>query len=273
MGTSQSKRDAPPAAALTPPWANQDPPPPEPTPSLDAPPNEPIPVPQLPVADVAPPRRYAGFRFALGRFASAGDQGDARTALGHWARTSSGGARAGAARVARAARTGGAALAGFARAVAGQPPVAGSLDIRSLTGLSVSSAVERIVDSFCPPGILDEDTARLAIGEALATALAGVDTFDPNAIDSNTVRVATLTFVAELVFLSVIGDGGRALAAAPSPVAAALRESDIRSLVREVTDTVGTPILAAAGNMLTPAAMAGLVSQLVEVVQTEMATW
>ena len=273
MGTSQSKRDAPPAAALTPPWANQDPPPPELSPNPDAPPNKPIPVPQLPPVEVAPPRRYAGFRFALGRFASSGDQRDARAALGHWARTSTGGARAGSSRVARAARTGGAALDGFARGIAGQPPVTGSLDVRSLAGLSVSVAVERIVDAFCPPGILDEDTARLAIGEALATALTGADTFDPNAIDTNAVRIATLTFAAELVFLSVAGDGGAALAAAPSPAAAAQRESDIRSLVREVTDTVGTPILAAAGNILTPAAMAGLVSQLVEVVLTEMATW
>jgi hypothetical protein len=151
------------------------------------------------------------------------------------------GTRAGAARVARAARTGGAALAGFARAVTGKPPVTGSLNVRSLTGLSVSVAIERIVDAFCPPGILGEDTARLAIGEALATALIGVDTSDPNEIDSNAAQVATLTFAVELVFLSVAGDGGHALAAAPSPAAAAQRESDIRSLVREVTDTFGTP--------------------------------
>jgi hypothetical protein len=273
MGTSQSKRDAPPAAPLIPPWADQDPPLPEPAINPVVPPNQPAAIPQPPAVELAPPRRYAGFRSALGHFASSGDQRDVRAALGHWARTSTGGARAGAARVARAARTGGAALAGFARAGAGQPPVAGALDVRSLAGLPVALAVDRIVDAFCPPGILDEDMARLAMGEALATALAGVDTFDPNAIDANAVRVATLTFAAELVFLSVAGDGGRALAAAPSPTAAAQREADIRSLVREVADMVGTPILAAAGNMLTPAGMAALISQLVEVVQTEIGTW
>jgi hypothetical protein len=270
MGTSQSKRDAPPAAPLVPPWANQDPPLPEPATIPPVPPSQPAALPQLPTIELAPPRRYAGFRAALGHFASSGDAGDARTALGNWARTSTGGARAGTARVARAARTGGAALASFARAGAGQPPVAGALDVRSLAGLPVSQAVDRIVDAFCPPGILDEDMARLAIGEALATALSGVDTFDPNAIDANAVRIATLTFAAELVFLSV---GGRALAAAPNPTAAAQREADIRSLVREVADTVGTPILTAAGNTLTPAGMAALISRLVQVVQTEMGTW
>lgn len=289
MGTSQSKRDAPPGAPLIPPWADQDPP----LPGLPVVPNvrtdqtavgaQPVDptIPQnqpavatLPHAmELAPPRRYAAFRSALGHFAASGSRHDARVALGHWARTSTGGARAGATRVARAARTGGAALAGFARAGAGQPPVAGALDVRSLAGLPVALAVDRIVDAFCPPGILDEDIARLAMGASLATALAGVDTFDPNAIDANAVRVATLTFAAELVFLSVAGDGGRALAAAPSPTAAAQREANIRSLVREVVDTVGTPILAAAGNILTPAGMEALISQLVQVARLEIETW
>jgi len=277
MGTSQSKPNPPPGAPLIPPWANQDPPPPEPPPE-PAPdpttqPEQPGPAPPQPPIDLAPPRRFAGFRTALGHFATSGNRDDARAALGHWARTSTGGARANTQRVSRAARTGGAALAGFARAAAGQPPVAGALDIRSLAGLSVDIAVDRIVDAFCPPGILDEDTARLAIGEGLTKALAGADTFDPNDIGVNDVRVATLTFVAELVFVSVAGDGGRALAAAPSPAAATQRESDIRSLVHEATDMVGTPILTAAGNVLTPDGMTALVSRVIEAVQTEMETW
>lgn len=271
MGTSQSKPNAPPGAPLIPPWADQDPPPPEPAPDMS--PTQPVPPPQEPPPEQAPPRRYAGFRSALGRFASTGDRRDARAALGHWARTSTGGSRAGTARVSRAARTGGAALAGFARAGAGQPPAPGALDIRSLAGLSVDTAIDRIVDAFCPPGILDEDMARIAIGEALAKALSGTDTFDPNMIDTNAVRVATLTFVAELVFVSVAGDGGHALAAAPSPAAAAQREADIRSLIREVADVKGTPVLNAAGNILTPEGMTTLVSQLVEIVNKEMETW
>lgn len=273
MGTSRSKPDAPTGSPLIPPWADQDPAPPEEPQNPPALPDQSVPDVEPQHADLAPPRRYYAFRLALGRFASSGDLADARVALGHWARTSTGGGHAGAMRVARAARTGGAALASFARAGASQPPIAGSLDVRSLAGLPVAVVVERIVDAFCPTGIVDEDIARLAIGEALTIALAGPDTFDPNAIDANAVRVATLTFVAELVFISVAGDVGAALAGAPSPLAAVQRESDIRSLVREVTDAAGTPILAASGNVLTPAGLTALVSQLVEVVQTEMAMW
>ena len=184
-----------------------------------------------------------------------------------------GGSRAGAARVARAARTGGAALAGVARAGANLGPISGALDVRTLAGLSIDIAIDRIVDAFCPPGILDEDVARLAIGEALATALSGIDTFDPEALDANSVSVATLTFVGELVFVKIAGDGGKSLAAAPSPTAAAQREADIRSLVREVSDVIGSPILEAAGNVLTPAAMEALISRLVQAVQVEISTW
>jgi hypothetical protein len=285
MGTSRSKPDSPPERPFIPPWADQDPAPPPPAPDANPPPGQPTPPdgqaqppalapqPQLQPADIAPRGRYSGFRTALGRFASSGDRGEARTALGHWARTSTGGSRTGAARVARAARSGGAALAGVARAGAGLPPVAGALDVRTLAGLSIDVAIDRIVDAFCPPGILDEDVARLAIGEALATALSGIDTFDPAALDANSVRVATLTFVGELVFVQIAGDGGKSLAAAPSPTAAAQREADLRSLVREVSDVIGTPILEAAGNVLTPAAMTTLVSRLVEAVEAEISTW
>jgi hypothetical protein len=134
-------------------------------------------------------------------------------------------------------------------------------------------AIRRIVDAFCPPGILDDDLARIAMDEALARALGGADMFDPEALDANAVRIATLTFAAELVFVSVMGDGGKAFAAAPTIAAAAQRENDIRALVHEVADVVGTPILATAGTVLTPARMNALVAQLVAAVQEEMSTW
>jgi hypothetical protein len=164
-------------------------------------------------------------------------------------------------------------LSGLARAGAGQPPVADSLDIRTLAGLPIDVTIERIVDAFCPPGILDEDVARLAIGEALALALSGADTFEPNAIDENVVRVATLTFVGELVFVQVAGDAGRALAAARNPTEAVQREADLRSLIREVTDYVGLPILAARGDLLAQTDISSLISRLVQAVEAEMATW
>jgi hypothetical protein len=147
------------------------------------------------------------------------------------------------------------------------------MDVRSLAGLPSDVAINRIVDAFCPPGILDEELARLAMDEALARALAGADTFDPASLDANAVRIATLTFAAELVFVSVMGDGGKALTGAPSITAAAQRENDVRALVREVTDVVGTPILAGAGTVITTAGMNALVARVLAAVHEEMGTW
>lgn len=273
MGTSQSKRDALPASPLIPPWADHDPLPPEPKPDpdliLNFLPDQRI----LAPVDCALPRRYATFRSALGSFMRSGNSASARTALSRWTRTATGGSHAGTARIARAARTGGAAITGLARAGAGLQPIDGALDVRNLMGLAADVAIDRIVDAFCPPGILDEDIARLAIGEALVTVLSSADTFNPDAINANVVRVATLTFAAELVFIQVVGDAGRALAAAPTPAIAAQREVSLRSLIREVTDFVGTPVLSQIGDIMTPSAITSLISRLVEAVEAEVSTW
>lgn len=278
MGTSQGKPDAPSGAPLVPPWAAKDPAPPSPaqqvsgqpqaTPIQGAPPAAPI-----AAQDPAPPRRYANFRRALGRFATSGARDDARTAMGHWARTSSGGSRKYSRRLARSARTGGAALVGLARAGAGAAPLPGGIDIRSLAGQPMDSAIDKIVEAFCPPGILDEETIRLAMGEALEVALGSADTFDPAAIDENAIRIATLSFVGEMVFLGIVGDAGESLSAAPSPTAAVERESDIRALVREVTDVLATPELHAAGGTMTPRAMSTLISRLISEAVAEIETW
>ncbi|MGI9487361.1 MAG: hypothetical protein ACR2RF_16085 [Geminicoccaceae bacterium] len=174
--------------------------------------------------------------------------------------------------MARAARLGGAALAGLARAGAGQSPEIGALDIRTLTGQPVEAAIGAIVDAFMPPGILDEMAARLAMEQALATTLDGLDPFDAAALDDSAVRIATLAFVAELVFVQVAGDAGSSLTAV-GPVVAMQREADIRSLVREIVDVLGSPILAAAKAMLSEKGMSVLVSQVIRETQEEMATW
>lgn len=271
MGTSQSKRDARPGASLIPPWADGDPQPVDPANGEENVANR-VPAHFSPSA-AAVPRRYAAFRTALGRFASSGDRGEAKRALGHWVRTGRGGSANATRSIGRAVRSGSAALAALSRAVTGAPSGAGTLDLLSLAGLPSDVAIRRIVDAFCPPGILDEELARLAIDEALAHALGSSDTFDPTALDFYALRIATLTFVSELVFIAVMGDAGKALAAAPTIAAAAQREAEVRELVREVADLVGTPVLAEAGSVLTATSMEALVARLVEEVQEEISQW
>lgn len=281
MGTSASKSDPAPGFPLIPPWANQDAVVPPDAPDHDdanaepeddeqqekeEPQSAPAPSP------TAPPNPFNRFRRNLTSYISTGDRNDARAAVGHWASTSRGGARTATQRFSPAIRSGGAALAGVARAAAGEPPAAGEFDIRTLNGLASDVAIDRIVDAFCPPGILDEDVLRAALGEALAELLVGADTFDPAALDENAVRVAMLTFVAELVFISIMMDSGDTFAGA-APAIAIQRENDLRNLIREVTDVVGTPLLNTTGVPLSTTGVRDLVSRLVFEVHREMGTW
>lgn len=269
MGTSQSKPAAKGGSPLVPSWANQDPPPVDPAaPDPAVPPAAPPEYQQ----EVLEPRRLSGMRRALKRFYSTGDRSEARTALGHFSRGSAGGGAAGAKKLARAARVGGGAIAALSQAAGGQTVAPNGFDLATLTGRSVTDAVDVIVDTFCPPGIIDEDAIRVAVGEALTEALSGLDQFDPNAINDHTVVVATRAFIAELVFGAVVAEQGQA-AEGTLPQLAVARENDLRALVREVTDSVGTPIIQAAGSALTQDRVTSLVDQIAAIVFKEMSGW
>jgi hypothetical protein len=280
MGTSASKGDPAPGFPLVPPWANQDnviPPdetdePGDANDGTDADQSGGEQIPLLAPSPPAPSIPFRRFRGRLNRYVDTGDRNDARSAIGSWVNTSRGGARFATQRLSRAIRSGGAAFAALHRAATGSAPLPGELDVLTLAGLPADIAVDRIVDAYCPPGILDEDALRAALGEALAELVAEADTFDPAAVDENAVRVAMLRFVAELVFVSVTLDSGDAFTGA-APTVAIQRENDLRALIREVTDVVGSPLLPVAGEALSTAGVRDLISRVVLAVHAEMATW
>lgn len=259
MGTSQSKPPAQGGSPLIPSWADQDPPPAD----------QPQP-PQPPNQEPLEPRRNFGLRRSLGRYYATGDKEYARSALGHFSRGSMGGGVGAEQRLARAARVGGGAFAMLASASTGQAMVAGGLDLNALTGAPVSDAISAIVDTFCPPGILDEEAIRAAMSEALAEAMEGLDKFDPAQLDPYAVLVATRCFVAELVFNAVIQEQGDANKYT-TPQLAIARENALRDLVREITDIQATPILQNSGGATTPAQIEGLVKDIAVTVYEAMA--
>lgn len=260
MGTSQSKPTTPGGSPLVAPWANQDPPPPD--------------QPQLPAAvpDVLPTAPLSGVRRALRDYMGTGDPVAGRRALGRYARVM-GGQRA-SARHARAARTGGAvlsALASVARAN-GAPVFVAGFDLGTLAGRPLEEAIATIVDRYCPPGILDEDVARAAMAEALFEALGDQPVFDLNAVTDHVVVVATVCFVAELVFASVAAEQGKS-ADGVSPETAVRRENSLRDLVRAAADEIATPIVQRTGGSFDPAALEGIVTEITAAVYGEMSKW
>jgi hypothetical protein len=217
------------------------------------------------------PRRNVGVRRALRDFMKTGDDRSARKALGRYSRGSMGGGSAAAQRLTRAARAGGLAFAALNAAANGQAPIPGTMDLRSLAGRSITEAIGEIVDTFCPPGILDEDAIRASMAEALANALSGLDTFDPQAIDDYAALVATRAFVAELVFNAVMAEQGQS-ASEEAPVVAVDRENKIRDIVREVADVKATPLLQQNAT-LSPSDIEGMVKDLATAVYQELAQW
>lgn len=203
---------------------------------------------------------------------SSGDRADARRALGHYARGSAGSGAAGGARVARSARVGGAVISALSNMVSGTAVPPSTFNLASLTGRSVADAVAAIVDAFCPPGIIDEDLLRAAMGEALTEALNGLDTFDPASVDDYAVVVATRVFIAELVFNAISAEQGQAAENVP-PSQAVARENQLRDLIREVTDVTATPIIQAAGSAIGEAQVSQMVQSIVTLIFEEMSGW
>jgi hypothetical protein len=174
--------------------------------------------------------------------------------------------------IGRAARLSGNAFAALTSAAAGQAPAAGLLDLRNLAGRPLSEAISSIVDAFCPPGILDEDTIRAAMAEALAEAFTNLDQFDLEAITDHTIIVATRCFVAELVFTAVIAEQGQS-AAVVTPLQAVKRENELRDVIREIADVVATPILQQVAHVMTPRQIAMLVQRILVMVNEEISKW
>jgi hypothetical protein len=260
MGTSQSKPSTPGGSPLVAPWADQDPPAPD----------QPQPAPTVP--DVLPQAPLSGVRRALREYMGSGDRAVGRSALGRYARAM-GGTRA-SARHARAARTGGAALsalASIAQANGAAVAVVG-FDLATLAGRPLEDAITAIVDEFCPTGILDEDVIRSAMAEALFEALGDQMIFDLNAVTDHVVVVATVCFVAELVFASVAAEQGKS-AENVSPATAVQRENALRDLVRAAADEIATPIVQRTGGSLNPAGLDGIVAEITSAVYGEMARW
>lgn len=201
-----------------------------------------------------------------------GDRAAGRRALGLYARAM-GGARA-SARHARAARTGGAALSALATIAQGNGAavIVAGFDLGKLAGQPLEDAITTIVDEFCPAGILDEDIIRSAMAEALFEALGDQVVFDLNAVTDHMVVVATVCFVAELVFASVAAEQAQS-AENVSPAVAVQRENALRDLVRAAADEIATPIVQRTGGSLDPTGLDRIVAEITSAVYGEIAQW
>ncbi len=267
MGTSQSKKDTKPGSSLIPPHANQDP---EPLEEYTSQKSSDI---QNELEDknekiIIQPGRLRGFRTLLGRYAATGDKNYSKAALGHWARNSGG-----VPRVSRAVNSAAALFSALSNASIGINTPA--IDFTQLQGLPVSDAIDRLIDIFCPTGILDEELARVAIGQALDDALQGLDSFNISLVNEHVINLSILAFISEVVFISIMGDAGKSLSNAPNQLTAIQRENDVHEITKTVTDITGMEQLQRIrhSGAISTEEMNNVISTIYDEVKEEMKTW
>ena len=221
MGTSRSNPGSGSPTPLVPPWADHDGEGPGPEP---------------------PPHRFRSFRTDLGRFVRDGNIADLRSALGHYARTSTGGADVAVRRLSPVIRVGGALLSLFTGLQRGGTGVAESgINVAALAGSDVGTVIDAIINALSPPGgSSDDELIRQSMDCALAEMLGGQESFDTTAITNEMVVDLCLKYLIETVFNRMLLDAGQAFDKAGSPERAIQAENEMYSIVEAlVTETAG----------------------------------
>ena len=148
MGTSQSSSGPGGSSPLVPPWADDEP-------------QKPIPKP--------PPIRFKGFRQSLGRFINTNNQSDLRSALGHYARKSTGGAGLASRRLGSVTSAGTSLYNVLSSIAESRVPADISIDLEALTGQPSDIAID-IISRSLATNDGDADKIRTAMNRALVGA-------------------------------------------------------------------------------------------------------
>ncbi len=183
----------------------------------------------------APPKRFRAFRTAFGKFLREGDGVDLRRALGHYARTSTGGRAVGPRRYGSVYAAGGnlydalASLGG--RGVDAAP---GGLNREELTGQPLDVVCQRIAQALAPDGA-DADRIRISIDEAMLEVL-GEGEFDPDRLDGETVHRIVAEYLSQCIFQDIVEEVGGSWANSPDASRTPEAEAQLLELIRVVVD-------------------------------------
>ena len=219
MGTSQSNPGPNSKSPLVPPWAEE-----------------------APMSPKSPlePTRFKPFRRALGSYVSTGDRDKLNRALGHYARTASGGSKAVVHRMGSVTRAGG----GLFGALSGLPvdPGEKTIDINTLSGLPCEHAISAITQALATEDG-DSEKIKVSMKQALIEALDGIETFDPQHITDTVIIDTMIAYLSESIFLQIINDGAKSWNKAETPRQLMDVEMELRELIKVIVDKNMAPKL------------------------------
>lgn len=229
VGTSSSSRGPGGRSPLVPSWA-------------DAEPGVPLPQPDG--------QRFRAFRTEFGRYAAGGGGGSLKSALGHYARTATGGQAYGPRRFGSAYQAGGSLFGLLGNLAAGGDGAAfAGIDLSGLAGRTLGYAAQEIARALAPENG-DADRIRIAIQEAIAEVLPDVEIFDPATLTADDIIAIMVEFLTRILFQQVVEDAGSAWNKAPSDARTAVAEGELFDLIRIALDRHLGPRLADGGGRL-----------------------
>lgn len=223
MGTSTSSKGPGSNSPLVPPWADKDAAGPGPVPA---------------------PQRFRAFRTSLGSFVRDGSTGRLTGAIGHYARTATGGAAVAPRRFGSMAQAGGALFDAVSALRSGQ--VAKFVDFSAIQGKDVKAVIEAI-STLLTPADGDAERVRVALIEALSECLDGVEDFDFTSISDDMISEMMVNYLARCVFEQVMLDSRDAFTKADTVKRLEKAEADLWNLVwvavdKHIGDTISSNV-------------------------------
>lgn len=185
--------------------------------------------------EIAPPRRFSDARRHLGEYASSGDRGFLKKALGSYSRKGMGGASKVASRM-RTSTSAGAGLYNFLQGVRDSADTRVRDWVNQITSqnLSAYEVADEIIDHVISTGgSLDEESCRSSMAQAMTDLLTSNPDVDLLNMDSNSIWTVMEQFMAYEAFNRLSLDIGRLFESDRySPTEAVSRMNDMRDYLK-----------------------------------------
>ncbi|MDM1021869.1 hypothetical protein QSV37_16445 [Acinetobacter sp. VNK23] len=180
-------------------------------------------------------QRFRGFRAALGQAASTGggNTDTLKKALGHYAKSATGGKSNGARRFSSMISGGGTLFDTLRSLQSGTDT--NSLNISDLQGQPVDVVIDKIIESIIDVNG-DSERIRAAMNEALAEALDGLSTFDFSKITDDIIVDMMINYLTQCIFEQIILDSKTAFDKADTPEKVEMVESSLLELIKTSVD-------------------------------------
>jgi hypothetical protein len=213
MGTSQSSKGPSSNVSLVPHWADDEP-------------QKPLPAPVQ--------GRFRQFRRSMARYAKTGDKEQLKAALGHYARTSTGGATVAVRRFGNVIKAG-SSLFGLLNTGQTQPNEP-NLNLKQLSGKTAEEAISIIANTLTPVDG-DGERIRTSINNAMIVALEDVTDIDLSIMTNDIITSVLINFITENIFLDVLLNSGNTFNNAKTISEEIKMENSLRELIKVLTDT------------------------------------